>query len=265
MDFQREANTAREQYRTSGNLDTRISVHDRYSTNRQGFGNWITSQYAYPAGASVLELGCGTGGMWQGKEDLIRRCGRLILTDFSGGMLDKARETLRGFSGIEFRCADIQRIPYPDHSFDAVMAHMMLYHVPDLEQGLREVRRVLKEDGVFYCATYGEGGIMAWICETFGDCGITDRTNHRFTLQNGEAQLRPFFGKVRRTRYEDSLAVTRAEDMADYIFSLEGLADLRNLPRSTVIERLESRIEDGVLRIPKEYGMFIAEGVRRAE
>ena len=217
MDLQRETKVTREQYRTSANLGTRISIHDKYSTNKQGFGNWITAQYTFPEGASVLELGCGTGSMWQGKEDLIRRCGRLILTDFSAGMLDKARENLCEYSGIEFQCVDIQHIPFQDHSFDAVMAHMMLYHVPDLEQGLREVRRVLKEGGTFYCATYGENGIMGWICETFGDYGVTDQTNHRFTLQNGEAQLRPFFGDVKRELYEDSLAVTNVEDMADYI------------------------------------------------
>ncbi|MCR4694392.1 MAG: class I SAM-dependent methyltransferase [Pseudobutyrivibrio sp.] len=35
----------------------------------------------------------------------------------------------------------------------------MLYHVPDLGKGLSEVRRVLKGDGRFYCATLGDNKV----------------------------------------------------------------------------------------------------------
>ena len=58
--------------------------------------------------------------------------------------------------------------------------------------------------------------------------------------------------------YEDALAVTDVEDLVDYIFSLTGMSDLRKLPRETVRSVLASRMTDGVLRVPKEYGMFIA-------
>ena len=154
---------------------------------------------------------------------------------------------------------DIQSIPYPDQTFDAVIANMMLYHVPDLDRGLREVRRVLKPGGAFYCATYGENGMMACVCEMFRTYGIEDQTNKRFTLQNGEARLKPYFDSVRRFLYDDALAVTDANDMADYIFSLAGLSALQALPRETVLHVLQSHMQDGVLRIPKEYGMFICQ------
>ena len=58
--------------------------------------------------------------------------------------------------------------------------------------------------------------------------------------------------------YEDSLEVTDAEDMADYIYSLTGMTDLQKLPRSEVKSVLEKNMRDGVLYVPKEYGMFIA-------
>ena len=91
-----DAATVKKQYATSTNLNKRISIHDKYSTNKQGFGNWIASHYDIRGGMSVLELGCGTGDMWTGKQEMIRRCSRLVLSDFSEGMLDKAKETLRG-------------------------------------------------------------------------------------------------------------------------------------------------------------------------
>ena len=206
----------------------------------------------------MLELGCGTGDMWAGKDDIIQRCSRFILSDFSDGMLDKARETLRDCTGIEYRTIDIQEIPFDDGSFDIVIANMMLYHVPDLSRGLREVRRVLKEGGLFYCATYGENGMMESIAEMFSAYHVRKKINNSFTLQNGGEKLLPVFGHVQRLLYEDALEVTNVNDLVDYIRSLTGMSDLQKLPEDTIRSVLEQNMSDGVLRIPKEYGMFVA-------
>ena len=258
-----DAKAVRTQYRTAERLQTRINIHSRYSVNRQGFGNWILSQYRFQPGLSVLELGCGTGEIWKGQADLIRICKRLVLSDASEGMLRQARENLKEIPQIEFQQIDIQDIPFPDASFDGVIANMMLYHVPELQKGLREAARVLKEDGTFYCATYGEHGMMADICRMFRDDLIEDRTNHRFTLQNGAKQLKACFGDVQMVQYEDELAVTNVEDMVDYIFSLTGISDLQKLPRDRIREVLKANMTDGILRIPKEYGLFISKGPKR--
>ncbi len=61
----------KQQYATANNLYTRISIHDKYSTNKMGFGNWIVSNYKIDKGMKVLELGCGTGDMWKNRESLI--------------------------------------------------------------------------------------------------------------------------------------------------------------------------------------------------
>ncbi|MBR4501448.1 MAG: GNAT family N-acetyltransferase [Clostridia bacterium] len=255
-----DVDTVRKQYGTASRLNTRISIHSKYSTNKQGFGNWITSHYRLRKGMAVLELGCGTGEMWLGKGEIIGGCSRLILSDFSEGMLNKAKETLCGQEGIEFRIVDIRDIPFADHEFDAVIANMMLYHVTDLEKGLREVRRVMKDDGTFYCATYGENGMMKYICGLFEDRHIRETVNDAFTLQNGERKLKTVFSDVERFLYEDSLEVTDAGDMVDYIYSLQGMTELRKLPESEIRSVLEKNMRDGVLRVPKEYGMFIAGG-----
>jgi len=247
------------QYQTSANLSARISIHDKYSVNKQGFGNWITDQYEIEAGMRVLELGCGTGSMWVGKGDLVKKCGKLILSDFSEGMLEQTRETLKDIKGIEYQTIDIQNIPYGDHTFDIVIANMMLYHVPDLQKGLREVRRVLKEGGRFYCATFGENGIMEYIYGLLKDYGVQSQTNRAFTLQNGEKKLSQVFANVKRCDYPDALEVTNLDDMADYVYSLSGMSGMQDVSRETLLEVLAAHTVDGVLRVPKEYGMFIAE------
>ncbi|GEM_PF-64658 len=253
-----DRDTVRNQYQTAEKLNTRISIHSKYSTNPQGFGNWIASHYPIREGMSVLELGCGTGDMWVGKQDIIDRCSRFVLSDASPGMLRKAQETLHGVHGIDYRVIDIQEIPFEDQTFDLVIANMMLYHVPDLFRGLREVKRVLKNGGTFACATYGENGMMAYIYRLFADYPVRYQINTSFTLQNGEEKLKTFFPDVRRLLYEDALEVTNADDMADYIFSLAGMTDLQKIPREEVRSVLKKNMPDGILHVPKEYGMFIA-------
>lgn len=251
-------NSIRRQYKTSENLNTRISIHDKYSTNKEPFGDWIVSHYEIAPGDRVLELGCGTGSMWANHLDLVRDAS-LTLTDFSAGMLETAKTTLSGHENITFRVVDIQNIPYPDSAFDVVIANMMLYHVPDLHRGLSEVRRVLRPGGKFYCATYGEHGIMEFITDVLGHLKVSGRIGTAFTLQNGAGSLGAHFGSVLRLDREDGLAITNLDDFADYIYSLSGLTNMDSVPRHVLLEALEKRTEKGVLYVPKEYGMFICQ------
>lgn len=245
------------QYQTAAHLNTRISIHDKYSTNKEPFGDWIVSHYQIRPGMNILELGCGTGSMWKDHLDLLSGGTHLTLTDFSPGMLETAKATLSNAQAITYQVVDIQDIPYPDASFDIVIANMMLYHVPDLHKGLAEVRRVLKPGGVFYCATYGEHGIMDFINDTLAHLGISGTIGTAFTLQNGVDTLCAHFENVQRLDREDGLAVTNIDDFVDYIYSMSSLTNLPNVDRPVLLHALESKMQNGILYIPKEYGMFI--------
>ena len=246
----------KEQYASAGNLNTRISIHQKYSTNKMGFGNWIFSNYKISQGMKVIELGCGTGDMWKGQEDLIDSCAGLVLSDFSEGMLENAKANLGEKPGLEYRVIDIQNIPFADESFDVVIANMMLYHVPDIARGLSEVRRVLKKGGAFYCATFGEHGIIEFLSKALNAYGVEDNVNKNFTLQNGKEILAPFFSDVVRLNYEDSLAVTNIDDLIEYIYSLSSMTSLSSVPKDEIREVLAKHVVNGVLTVPKEYGMF---------
>ena len=249
-------NIIAKQYKTSENLNTRISIHEKYSTNKQPFGDWIVSTYDIRPGNRILELGCGTGSMWKDNLHLLKEGTELILTDFSAGMLETAKQNVHS-SKVSFAQADIQDIPYSDNSFDTVIANMMLYHVPDLHKGLSEVRRVLKPGGIFYCATYGIHGIMEYVTDLLKDMDVSGSIGTSFTLQNGAASLERHFHHVQRLDREDGLAITNIEDFADYIYSMSGLANITEIPRDELMSLLESKVENGILYVPKEYGMFI--------
>ncbi len=79
----------------------------------------------------VLEIGAGTGffilNLWQGGF-----VGEAHATDISSGMLDVCRRNAsRVGCEIEVRAADAERLPYDDGSFDLVVGHAVLHHLPD--------------------------------------------------------------------------------------------------------------------------------------
>jgi ubiquinone/menaquinone biosynthesis C-methylase UbiE len=98
---------------------------------------------------TAMELGSGTGffllNLMQG--GLIKRGS---VTDLSPGMVRVALRNAEKLGlDVDGRVADAERIPYPDDSFDLVIGHAVLHHIPDVRAALREVLRVLKPGGRF--------------------------------------------------------------------------------------------------------------------
>ncbi len=252
-----DVEAVRTQYSSSNGLNIWIAFHDSYSTNKYGYGNWILSHYEISEGAKVLEVGCGTAGMWVGHDDLIARCALLTLTDMSDGMLSAARGNIGERKNVAYALTDIQDIPFADDSFDVVIANSMLYHVPKMESALREVRRVLKNGGVFYCATYGEHNFIDVLADWFELDGESFRPNHNFTMQNGEQILKAAFTNVEAEYYEDSLQITNIDDLVNYLRSLVSFKAIIDLPSERIHEILTRHSCNGTIELPKEYGMFV--------
>ena len=75
------------------------------------------------------------------------------MTDLSPGMVKVATRNGRNLGlDIDGRVADAEGIPYEDDTFDLVVGHAVLHHIPDVELSLREVIRVLKPGGRFVFA-----------------------------------------------------------------------------------------------------------------
>jgi ubiquinone/menaquinone biosynthesis C-methylase UbiE len=100
----------------------------------------------------ALELGCGTGFFLL---NLIQSgvARRGSVTDLSPGMVKVATRNGQSLGlDIDGRVADAEGIPYDDNTFDLVVGHAVLHHIPDVELSLREVLRVLKPGGRFVFA-----------------------------------------------------------------------------------------------------------------
>lgn len=242
------------QYSTSARLETRISIHEKYSRNRQPFGEWIVSHYVLQPGEQALELGCGTGSMWRGVT-LLAGC-QVTLTDLSEGMLAAAKQNTSHLRA-KYAVCDAMSLPWPDASFDVVIANMMLYHVPDIDKALGEIRRVLKPEGRFFAATFGEHGVVESVLSMLNlPCSV----NHRFTLQNGFEMLSRFFFHITIDKRPDALDVTNIDDLIAYLRSMQGMTVLADIPDNQLIKVFTEHMNEGILTLPKEYGLFICNG-----
>ena len=95
----------------------------------------------------ALELGCGTGFFLL---NLIQAgvARRGSVTDLSPGMVKVATRNGKSLGlDVDGRVADAEGIPYGDDTFDLVVGHAVLHHIPDVEKSLSEVVRVLKPGG----------------------------------------------------------------------------------------------------------------------
>lgn len=100
----------------------------------------------------ALELGCGTGFFLLNLMQAgVAKTGSV--TDLSPGMVKVALRNAEHLAlPVDGRVADAETIPYEDDTFDLVVGHAVLHHIPDVEQSLREVLRVLKPGGRFVFA-----------------------------------------------------------------------------------------------------------------
>lgn len=241
------------QYATDEGLSIRMMLHRKYSVNQQPYFDWVMEHYRIHPGMEVLELGCGNGVMWGVPERWLPEGANLLLTDVSEGMLERARANIPNRKNISFAQVDIQQIPYEDRRFDLVIANAMLYHVPDLDRALSEAGRVLKKDGRFLCTTTGNNGMHSWLQRVLGE---GESPVLPFSLQNGTETLQKHFGRVERFIREDGLAVTDVNNLAAYVRSTLSFSYVRKWPEQELRDRLAQEMQSGVIRIPKEYGIF---------
>jgi len=104
------------------------------------------SEIEFPMEAKVLEVGCGAGPVTRALA-CWSRVGEVIGVDPSPLFITKARELGAGIHNLSFVVADGRSLPFAEASFDVVVFHTTLCHVPHPERALTEVYKVLRPGG----------------------------------------------------------------------------------------------------------------------
>jgi ubiquinone/menaquinone biosynthesis C-methylase UbiE len=256
------ADALKAQYRDSRNFRQRTALHARFGTNRYGWYRWIFDQFDLPGEPRILELGCGPGAMWTRNLERTSEAALIVVSDFSAGMLRDCAENLgTRRDRVRFCQIDASFLPFRDRSFDAVVANMMLYHVPDRAQAIRDIRRVLTPAGALYATTTGQAYMREMQETAWRILGVTRGATsaQRFGLETGYDQLRAVFSQVETRRYESSLRVTETQPLIDYFLSMKPLISPSTERLQALREHFDSIIaQQGEIAIPMDLGMLIA-------
>lgn len=256
------------QYVNAGNLNARIDLHRRFSTNPEDWFRWVFDRLDISGNVNALELGCGPGLLWKHNLDRLSPEQHLILSDFSQGMLQEARlNTHASALPLTLTQIDAQAIPFPSAFFHLIIANHMLYHVPQRMQAFSEIYRVLKPGGKLAAATNGKNHMVEFRqMLSHIDPSLYEQSYHafgvnEFTVENGTSQLSPWFETINIIPFYDSLEVTEAEPVIKYILSMNAGPQIAlNKSQIEALKRyLDQKIsEEGSFHITKSTALFVA-------
>jgi SAM-dependent methyltransferase len=117
-----------------------------------GLGCGLPTQFAkIKPGDVVIDLGSGAGNDAFIARHETGETGKVIGIDFTPAMIEKARANaeVRGVNNVEFRLGDIEKMPVTSNIADVIVSNCVLNLVPDKNEVIKEVFRVLKPGGHF--------------------------------------------------------------------------------------------------------------------
>ena len=252
-----------DQYKDATNLNARIQLHERFGTQKYDWQRWVFDHIEAKPRSRILEIGCGPARLWLSNFDRIPQHWHIMLSDFSSGMLQEAQQNLKAVRhDFEFQQVDVQSIPFKEKCFDIVIANHMLYHVPDLQQALSEIRRVLVPKGRLYAATNGLdhlheiGDLIRRVEPSYQ---MRNELRDAFNLEHGGEDLSRWFSRVIVQKIDDGLVVTETEPLIAYILSLPVQSFMTDEKLQQLRESIDADIKaHGAIRITKSTGMFDA-------
>lgn len=197
------------------------------------FESWALGLAPLKAGALILDAGCGWGRFtWPLIEEFSVDSTDVYCVDNSLGMARSARkEAHRRRHLTKFAAADIQSLPFPTGYFDGVMANHVLYHLPDIEAGVKELARVVNENGWLLATTNSDNirvPVLEFHYKALDILGIDylSENGSPFSMENGKQLLEEGFGEVDLVCFEDC---TRYSSAGEFLASYQKIGRYHNL------------------------------------
>jgi ubiquinone/menaquinone biosynthesis C-methylase UbiE len=225
-------------------------------------------------GQRVLDIACGTGLTTLAAAAEIGPRGEIIGVDLSGEMIAFARRRAarRDASNVRFLRRDAEKLDLPGACFDIVLCSLGLMYVPQPDQALREMRRVLRPGGRLALAVWGERSRCGWspvfpivaaevtseVCPLFFNLGIGDSLA-RLCAAVG-------FSAIEQHRIAATLSYATADEACDAALVGGPVAlawsrfddAARTRVRSQYAEAISPWQYDGGYRVPGEFVVVAA-------
>lgn len=254
-----------QRYKSADNLEARIRLHRDYSVQPQDWQRWVFDQLTLANGEWVMEVGCGPASLWRENMDRLPADLFVVLGDLSWGMGIHARKNMAKALGFRFLSVDAQSLPYPNAQFEVIIANHMLYHVPDLQRVINELRRVLKPGGQLFAATNGlmhMQKLYDLVNEFDPRAQRSEDFQKRFCLENAAEVLGQAFKQVEILSFVSRLEITEVGPLVDYILSMSsfwGIFD-RSAKMVSQLEQFltEKMAAEGKIVIKKAAGLAVA-------
>jgi ubiquinone/menaquinone biosynthesis C-methylase UbiE len=255
------------QYSSSKKYEARVYLSRKFKTNPKSKYEWIFDHFPKRENLNILELGCGTGLFWLANRNNIVKSWSIILSDYSEGMLETTRNSLSRLNyNFNYEIIDAESIQYPDNTFDIILANNMLYHIQNRGIAIKNIKRTLKDDGVFIASTMGKNDIYELHNHLYA---FLESKNNRFrfkelafSLGNGMEQLTKYFKNVVMEKYENQLMINEADAIVRYYLSFNGIYDNIVILPEEYINDFRIYLQDildkeDVITTTKDEGIFV--------
>lgn len=253
-------------------LDIRVRTHQLYTCPQVDFAQWVLGQTRWRGDEMVLDVGCGSGLYVAPLLARLDQGGRLVSADLSLGMLKQvAYRSPKPPIGL--LNADAMELPLATGSCDVVLANHMIYHLPDIGRGVKEIHRVLRARGHLIAATNASDSMQQFLDEMESGAAAlgyelplpVSPVGLRFNLENGASWIGTAFSDPEVRVLDSELVFPEPEPAVAYIDSLRNIYEPR-LPRGLEWEALVSQVarqievavrEAGAYRVSKRTGVLI--------
>jgi SAM-dependent methyltransferase len=174
-----------------------------------GFVEWLLDMLPLAGVHTILDAGAGVGRFTRPLAVRCQELGiRVVAGDLFPGMVTAIREaTCAEGVPVDVAVVDIERLPFVGDAFDLVLANHVLYHLPDIDRGVRELARVTARGGLCVATTNAENipiPVIDLHHAVLDRLGVRHDPDPRssFSLDNGEERMRVGFREVELRVYE---------------------------------------------------------------
>jgi SAM-dependent methyltransferase len=251
------------QYADSSKIAARARLSGGFTIADEPWFTWVAKRLPVGPGASILDVGCGPAWFWGEAGDVLPPGVDLTLLDQSGGMVEEALERCRplAFGKITGVTGDAAALPFPDDSFDVVVAMHMLYHVDDQPKAIAEMHRVLRPGGTLLVTTNGTDNMRELYALTtvFGSMP-SDPAAAAFGFERAEALMRDQFGNAELSMHPASMRVTDPDVVYLALTSYPPGETAPPEQRAAFREKIDAAFAagHGALDVTKQVGLLVS-------